>query len=411
MNPMSTRHYSTTSTAGPPESMALPGRKQVIYDAVTRDECCQFDGQLIGYTTSHAAEEAVLNAFTHDLLVAGLLESVPAIPPAPPARAASDDWQLTRLSRTMLRLEHSALEYQLILTTTQLAALRTPLDRCVVGTHSPARTPYDVFHATPETPIPTTRAGARTIPSAPALRAGFSGPTSIVACIATRLSDARGSHWRFIQQAFRIADQTSKGMGVPAELRKQQLCLLPIDGMAHGSLILGQPASGQLHPDFYGSVRIQQQRADMLEIPLDGLDQRKQKRATRDMDPFFDSMDIRGIDSHLVPQHRLGERMCLPQHPQIGPKSMHPHGSDPLIARLLPILLSAFVRPVLAPWVDSLRWWLHRAQPSGIAEQPLPFLWVGLDLGQQLVPVSQMGLLMTALGCTCQCILSCRLFG
>src|SRR5579859_540251 len=127
MNPMSTRHYSTTSTAGPPKSMALPGRKQVIFDPVTRDYCCQFDGRLIGYASTHAAGEAILDSFAYDLLVAGLLDPLPAAPPLPPAppppptrAAAPDDWQLTRLSRTTLRLEHPALAYDLILTTSQL---------------------------------------------------------------------------------------------------------------------------------------------------------------------------------------------------------------------------------------------------------------------------------------------------
>jgi len=142
---MSTRHYSTTSTAGPPESMALPGRKQVIYDAVTRDYCCQFDDQVIGYASTYAAGEAMLNAFVHDLLVAGLLDptpdtpptpDAPPAPPAPPAPCTStaapapDDWQLTRLSRTIVRLTHPALAYDLILTTSQLAALRTLLNAC-----------------------------------------------------------------------------------------------------------------------------------------------------------------------------------------------------------------------------------------------------------------------------------------
>src|SRR5579859_2413460 len=139
MNPMSTRHYSTTSTAGPPKSMALPGRKQVIFDPVTRDYCCQFDGRLIGYASTHAAGEAILDAFAYDLLVAGLLDLAPDAPPIPPApptppstasAPAPDDWQLTRISLTIVRLEHPALGCDLALTTTQLAALRTLLNAC-----------------------------------------------------------------------------------------------------------------------------------------------------------------------------------------------------------------------------------------------------------------------------------------
>ena len=142
---MATPPYSTT--ARPITATTRGPRRQVIYDAVTRDYCCQFDDQVIGYASTYAAGEAMLNAFVHDLLVAGLLDptpdtpptpDAPPAPPAPPAPCTStaapapDDWQLTRLSATIVRLTHPALACDLILTTTQLATLRALLDVCVI---------------------------------------------------------------------------------------------------------------------------------------------------------------------------------------------------------------------------------------------------------------------------------------
>src|SRR5579859_5805178 len=106
-DPMSTQRYSTMSDKAIPRGLAQ--RKAVIFDPVTRDYRCQFDDQLIGYATTHAAGIAMLDAFADDLLVAGLLDPLPDTPPAPPvppappftaSAEAPGGWQLTRLSLT-----------------------------------------------------------------------------------------------------------------------------------------------------------------------------------------------------------------------------------------------------------------------------------------------------------------------
>jgi len=136
---MATHTYSTTADAA--HATALEPRKRVIYDSVTRDYCCRFDGRLIGYASTYAAGVAMLDDFAHDLLVAGLLDLAPDTPPAPPAppappttasSRAPDDWQLTRLSLTSVQLANPTLGCRLILTTTQLAALRALLDACII---------------------------------------------------------------------------------------------------------------------------------------------------------------------------------------------------------------------------------------------------------------------------------------